>query len=117
MRVLLDENLPVDLSTSLKGHDILTAGEAAFLRLKNGKLLTAAEGFYDAFLTMDKGILFQHDLRNRKLRIGVIQATNSRMQTLEPVVPNIQRFVDDPSVGQFAFIREDGIEPFEIERK
>lgn len=36
------------------GHDVQTVSFAGYKGLKNGKLLTAAEGNFDVFMTIDK---------------------------------------------------------------
>ena len=112
MRVLLDENLPVELAERFPAHDVKTTAQVGWLRYKNGRLLPEAEGQFDVLLTMDKGVFYQQDHRKRQLRIGLILAVNSRMGTLEPLLPHAERFISDPSTGMLAWISEKGIEPF-----
>lgn len=114
VRVLLDENLPVELAALLSDCEVQTAAQAGLLRLKNGDFLASAEGRFDVLLTMDRGILFQHDHRSRCLRIGVIQAVNSRIESLNPIICQIERFLTNTSTGGLALIRQSGIEPFEL---
>lgn len=56
MRLLLDECVPRPLKKEFAGHDVTTAREAGLAGLKNGHLLRAAEGKFDALLTVDQSI-------------------------------------------------------------
>ena len=44
MRVLLDENLPLDLAPELLGHDVQTVVGLAWQGVKNGELLRRTAG-------------------------------------------------------------------------
>ncbi|MBV8858124.1 MAG: DUF5615 family PIN-like protein [Acidobacteria bacterium] len=56
MRVLLDECVTRYLKRDLPGHEVFTVEEAGFKGLKNGRLLRAAAGQYDALLTVDQNL-------------------------------------------------------------
>ena len=60
MRILLDEQLPLQLAPYLKGHDVRTVQQQGWAGLKNGVLLekAAAVGF-EVFLTSDQNIEFR----------------------------------------------------------
>lgn len=53
MRVLLDEQLPVDLATQLHGHSVHTVASRGWAGIKNGELLARMRGHYDVLVTMD----------------------------------------------------------------
>lgn len=50
MRVLLDENIPVDLAGLLSGHDAQTVSGLGWDGVKNGELLRRMQGIFDANL-------------------------------------------------------------------
>jgi hypothetical protein len=55
MRILFDQGTPVPLREFLQGHQVETAFERGWHRLKNSELLTAAEDAgFDVLLTPDK---------------------------------------------------------------
>jgi len=54
VRVLLDENLPHDLSKLLVGHEADTVAGCGWAGIQNGELLRRASGDYQAILTMDR---------------------------------------------------------------
>ena len=60
MRVLLDEQLPFDLSAEFPGHLVHTVASRGWAGIKNGDLLRRMSGQYDVLVTMDRGIEFQH---------------------------------------------------------
>ena len=55
MRLLLDECVPKRLRRELSGYDVQTVREAGWAGLKNGALLRAADGSFDALITVDQG--------------------------------------------------------------
>jgi hypothetical protein len=54
VRVLLDEQLPLDLAGMLEGHSATTVVGRGWAGVKNGDLLRRMRGEYDALLTMDE---------------------------------------------------------------
>lgn len=64
MRILLDEQLPRQLAPYFVGHDVRTTQEQGWAGLNNGALLehTLTAGF-DVFVTGDKNLEFQQDLK------------------------------------------------------
>jgi hypothetical protein len=52
VRVLLDENIPVDLARRLDPHQVDTVAGLGWQGTKNGELLRRATGSYDALVTM-----------------------------------------------------------------
>jgi predicted nuclease of predicted toxin-antitoxin system len=85
VRVLLDGNLPRTLAALLPGHRVETIHQRRWSDLDDGPLLAAAEGEYDAFLTMDQNLRFQQNLRGRSLRIVVLRARTNRLPDLVPL--------------------------------
>ena len=74
MRVLLDECVPRPLKKEFSGHDVKTASEAGLAGLKNGQLLKAAEGNFDALITVDKSIPYQQNVKSFQLAVLVLIA-------------------------------------------
>jgi len=62
MRLLLDEHLPVDLFAALRGQIVDTVVGNGWAGIKNGELLRRMTGLYDALITMDRSIEFQHNV-------------------------------------------------------
>ena len=58
MRVLLDEQLPLDLSLELPGHAVDTDVSRGWAGIENRELLGRMRGEYHVLVTMDRGIEF-----------------------------------------------------------
>src|SRR5215470_3412448 len=89
MRVLLDEQLPIDLSSQLHGHSVGTVVGRGWAGIKNGELLRRMRGHYDVPITTDRGIEFQQQVSTLPFGILAVRARSNRMQHLSPLVPAI----------------------------
>ena len=72
MKVLLDACVPRPLRRFLPDHSIHTAQEMGWGQLKNGALLQEAEIQFEAFITTDQNLKYQHKLVGRRLAILVL---------------------------------------------
>ena len=88
MRVLLDESLPRPLGRLLIGHVVRTVGQAGWASFKNGVLLRLAASEFDVLVTADQ-IEFQQNLETLPLAVVVLVAESNRLESLEPLVPQI----------------------------
>ena len=89
MRVLLDENLPVDLVAILRGHEVDTVVGLGWSGITNGELLRRAAGDYQALVTMDRNIQHQQNLGALSFGIVLVRARSNRMIHLDPLVPEM----------------------------
>ncbi len=87
MRILLDQGTPAPLRRHLGQHDVDTAFERGWSRLRNGELLDRAEADgYQLLVTTDQNLRHQQNLVGRQLAIMVLLAASW---------PRIQFHVDD----------------------
>jgi|SRR5579863_7213255 predicted nuclease of predicted toxin-antitoxin system len=87
MRVLIDECLPRRLKNHLSDHDCRTVPEAGLAGKRNGELLSLAEQQeYEIFVTMDKGMEYQQNLRGRGLAVIILRAKSNQLADLLPYV-------------------------------
>ena len=89
MRVLLDEQLPLDLSTELRGHTVDTVAGRGWTGIRNGELLRRMSGHYDVLVTMGRSIEFQQHIPILPFGIVLVRARSNRMKDLKPLVPSI----------------------------
>jgi len=89
VRVLLDEQLPLDLAAALQGHTVDTVAGCGWTGITNGELLRRMEGQYDVLVTMDRGIEFQQNLTSTAVCVLLVRAPSNRMAHLQPLVPAI----------------------------
>ena len=102
MKVLVDECLPCPLCDYLSGHNFRTVQQQGWEGVKNGALLTLAEGDFEVFLTADKNLQYQQNLARRKLAI-VLLPTN-HWPTLRQHIPEVQAALDAVSSTGFSVV-------------
>lgn len=102
MRVLLDECIPRGLRRQLTGHEVRTVPEMGWASRKNGELLRlAVEAKFDVFITMDKGLRYQQNLKALPIAILGLVATSNRLKTLLRLVSDIQEGLDVLTPGEY----------------
>jgi hypothetical protein len=89
MRVLLDENVPVDLAGLLANHDVQTVSGLGWEGIRNGELLAQMRGRFDALVTMDNKLPHQQNLTAQPFGVVRVAAPSNRMIHLRPLVPAI----------------------------
>ena len=89
MKLLLDECIDRRLATDLGGHDVRTVPQMGWAGIKNGALLTLAEGEFDVFITVDRNLSFQQNLPKFNIAVLVLHATSNRLADLKPLAPKI----------------------------
>ena len=94
MRLLLDESLPRPLADRLTGHDARTVTQMGWTSLSNGALLRQAAATFDALLTADQNLEFQQNLKTLPMAVVVLVADSNRLESLEPLVPEILQAVE-----------------------
>lgn len=92
MKILLDECIPRKFKSSFPDHDCRTVVEEGLSGRKNGELLRLAEASgFEVFISIDRGLEYEQNLRARKIKIILVSASSSRLQDLLTRVPEIQR--------------------------
>src|ERR1044071_4537532 len=104
MRILLDECLPRRLKAHLVGHECRTVPEAGWASKRNGELLELAEGSYDVFLTLDKGIEYQQNLSGRGIAVLILRARSNRLDDLLDRVPACLAALKRVQTGQVILV-------------
>jgi hypothetical protein len=94
MRVLLDESLPRPLGRLLVGPAVRTVGQAGWTSFANGVLLRLAAADFDVLITADQSLEFQQNLHTLPLAVLVLVADSNRLESLEPLVPQILEALD-----------------------
>jgi predicted nuclease of predicted toxin-antitoxin system len=90
MKVLLDENLPLDLRHFLAEHEVFTIAFMGWKGLRNGELLRRAEteGF-DLLISRDAGIQYQQNLANLPLAVILLPPHANKLEDILPMVPSL----------------------------
>jgi predicted nuclease of predicted toxin-antitoxin system len=89
MRILLDENFPADFAALLEGHDTSIVHSHGWAGIKNGELLRRAQGVCEVFVTLDRNLEFQQNIKILPFGIVVVRSRSNRMVDLTPLIPVI----------------------------
>ena len=100
MRVLLDENIPVDFAAELQGHDVSTVVGLGWSGVLNGELMRRARECCDVFVTLDRNIEFQRNISALPFGVIVVRAISNRMIHLRPLTAAILLAVSAAKPGQ-----------------
>jgi predicted nuclease of predicted toxin-antitoxin system len=96
MKILLDENLPLDLKRSFgPDHDVFSVRDLRWSGMKNGELLRlmTAEGF-NVFVTMDQNLPNQQNLAGSTLTIFILRGVNNKFRTLSDFIPLVLKEIE-----------------------
>jgi hypothetical protein len=88
-KILLDECIPRPLAQHLPGHYVRTAAEMGWASISNGDLIELGETDFDAFITVDRGIFYQQNLKSTVLAFILLRVRSNRLEDLLPLVPDI----------------------------
>jgi hypothetical protein len=101
LRILFDQGTPVPLRQFLQGHEVATACELGWSRLKNGELLAAAEARgFEVLLTTDTRLRYQQNLAARSIAVVVLGTTSwPRIRLASEIV---RAAVDGAKPGTYA---------------
>ena len=89
MRILLDENFPADFATLLVGHDVSNVHSHGWAGIKNGELSRRAHGLCEVFVTLDRNLEFQQNIKILPFGIVVVRSRSNRIVDLTPHIPGI----------------------------
>jgi hypothetical protein len=100
MLILFDQSTPAPLRFHLKAHTVTEARDRGWDRLANGDLLDVAEAAgFEVFLTADKNLRYQQNLRGRQIAIVVIG--NAQWRVLRHYVELVVSAVDTATPGSY----------------
>jgi predicted nuclease of predicted toxin-antitoxin system len=103
MKLLIDECLPRKLKDHLPGHECHTVPEASWAGKKNGDLLSLAEqSGFQVFVTLDRGLEYEQNLKRRKIAVILISSKSSRLADLLPAIPSILDVLRSIRAGQLS---------------
>ena len=89
MRILLDENIPIDFAAELQSHDVSTVVGLRWSGVLNGELMRRAREHCDVFVTLDGNMEFQQHIPDLPFGVIVVRAVSNRMVHLRPLTSAI----------------------------
>jgi predicted nuclease of predicted toxin-antitoxin system len=106
MKILLDENIPRRLKFDFdSGGEVHTVQEMNWHGKKNGELLGLAtfSGF-DCFITLDKNLQFQQNLKRFSIFIFILDVSDSKYQKIQPLVGKLIKLLSAPISEQITLV-------------
>lgn len=101
MLILFDDATPAGIARFLSGHTITKAKDRGWDTLSNGDLLTQAErAGFEVFVTADKNIRYQQNLKGR--RIAIVVLSTSQWPIVRLHIEKILAAVNSAAPGSIA---------------
>jgi hypothetical protein len=94
MRVFVDECVTIMVMPHLIGHDFVHISNTPWLGTKNGVLLRLVQDDYEVFLTTDRHLPDQQNLRNFNLTFVIMRGISNKIEDLLPLVPDTLTALD-----------------------
>ena len=99
MKILLDECTPRVVKRRLPGHSISTVQEMGWAVVRNGELLAKADGVFDVFVTTDKNLRHQQNLK--KFKFAVIILPSNQVPVVASLINQIEALLNTVQPGEF----------------
>ena len=106
MNVFVDECVTYDLMPHLAGHGFTHIADTPWRGKKNGEPLRLVEADYDVFLTTDRHLPQQQNLKRFALAFVILRGRSNKVEDLAPLVPTLLA-----ALAQFAAV---GIQPGDL---
>src|SRR5271163_4489082 len=100
MRVLLDECVNPRVRAAFPLHDVKTVQEMGWGGITNGKLLALAQGIFDVFVTLDKNLEYQQNLRLLRFGIVVVDVPDNKIDSYRPIFPELSQAAERVTPGK-----------------
>lgn len=79
--------MPRPLRNYLPGHSVSTVQQQGWAGISNGDLIEKIDGVFDVFVTSDKNLRYQQNLKSRK--IAIIELPFNAFDLVLPLAPKI----------------------------
>jgi predicted nuclease of predicted toxin-antitoxin system len=99
VRVLLDENLPLEFAAEFQGHVVSTVRGIGWAGVQNGELMRRAVTACDVFITMDKNLPHQQNIPALPFSVVLVRARTNRLIDLRPLVAEILVAIEEAQPG------------------
>jgi len=99
MRLLFDENIPVAFAGLIAFHEVSTVQALGWAGVKNGELMRRASEVCDVFITLDRNLEYQQNVKSLSFGVVVLVARSSRVSDLFPLVPGLLQAIGNAIAG------------------
>jgi hypothetical protein len=99
MKIIIDECVPHIVKKRLPERQIKTVQEMDWAGIKNGELLKLVEAGFEVFITSEKNLRYQQNLRNRKF--AIILLPSNQIPVVENLIPQIDKELENIKPNDF----------------
>ena len=99
MKVLIDESLPRYLKRMMPDHEAQTVPERGWAGIQNGELLQLAENEFEVFLTADKNLRYQQNLKDR--RLAIIEFPSNKLSVVKSLEAELHDLLVQATPGSY----------------
>jgi predicted nuclease of predicted toxin-antitoxin system len=102
MRILLDENFPLDFAKLLVANEvtILHVHSLGWSGIKNGDLLRRTSSVCEVLITLDRNLEFQQNTKMLPFGVVVLYARSNRIADLTPHIDSLLKAANRVGPGQ-----------------
>lgn len=104
MKLLLDHCLDWRLSRALPGHTAKALGKLGWGALEDSPLLAKAQVQFDVFVTSDKNLPYQQNLRGFNLAVVILDVPSNRIEDCLPKMPTLLKMLPQLPKGRATVI-------------
>ena len=104
MNILLDECVPARFARSLVGHAVITVPKHGWSGIKNGELLELAEKEFDVFVTVDRKLAAQQDMKKFRIPVILIRARTNRLEHIRPLAAELLERLSGAVAGELTIV-------------
>jgi hypothetical protein len=101
VRVLLDENLPLEFAADIVGHSVATVRGLGWSGTKNGELMRRAASVCDILVTMDRNLPHQQNIPALSFGVIVVYARSNRLVDLRPITSELLSVIATTAPGSW----------------
>jgi hypothetical protein len=100
MRILLDECVNPRLRAAFRGHEVATVRRWAVGGITNGKLMALAQNLFAVFVTLDRNLEYQQNLKLFEFGVIVVRVPDNKIASYKPLFAELVRAVETIRPGE-----------------
>src|ERR1700682_968153 len=90
----------VGVKAAFPGHAVKTVSETGWRGTKDGSLLAYAQSQFDVFVTIDRKLERQHNVKTLKLGFVVARVPSNEIGSYRPIFAELQKAVENVRRGE-----------------